>query len=72
MASLAALFGFIPMAISHSAEAEVQRPLATVVIGRLLTSMPFTLYVIPILYRWIAPKNGDSVLAGANAWPLWR
>jgi cobalt-zinc-cadmium resistance protein CzcA len=67
MASLVALFGFIPMAISHSSGAEVQRrPLATVVIGGLLTSMPFRLYVIPILYRWIAPKNGDPARAGAN------
>jgi len=65
MASLVALFGFIPMAISHSAGAEVQRPLATVVIGGLLTSMPFTLYVIPILYRWIAP-NGYSSPAVAD------
>jgi cobalt-zinc-cadmium resistance protein CzcA len=67
MTSLVALFGFIPMAISHSSGAEVQRPLATVVIGGLLTSMPFTLYVIPILYRWIAPKNGDAASTGANA-----
>ncbi len=67
MASLVALFGFIPMAISHSAGAEVQRPLATVVIGGLLTSMPFTLYVIPILYSWIAPKNGDPAPTAANA-----
>jgi Cu/Ag efflux pump CusA len=36
-----------------------------VVIGGLLTSMPFTLYVIPILYRWIAPKNGDLAQTGA-------
>jgi heavy metal efflux system protein len=60
MASLVALFGFIPMAISQSSGAEVQRPLATVVIGGLLTSMPFTLYVIPILYRWIAPKTSNG------------
>ena len=60
MTSLVALFGFIPMAMSHSPGAEVQRPLATVVIGGLFTSMPFTLYVIPILYRWIAPKNGQA------------
>lgn len=66
LASLVALFGFIPMAISHSSGAEVQRPLATVVIGGLLTSMPFTLYVIPILYRWIAPKNGDSAPTGTD------
>jgi cobalt-zinc-cadmium resistance protein CzcA len=66
MASLVALFGFIPMAVSHSSGAEVQRPLATVVIGGLLTSMPFTLYVIPILYRWMAPKNGCSAPAGTD------
>jgi cobalt-zinc-cadmium resistance protein CzcA len=58
MASLVALFGFIPMAISHGAGAEVQRPLATVVIGGLLTSTPFTLYVLPIIYRWIARGDG--------------
>jgi cobalt-zinc-cadmium resistance protein CzcA len=53
MASLVALFGFIPMALSHGAGAEVQRPLATVVIGGLITSTPFTLYVLPIIYRWL-------------------
>ena len=63
MASMVALFGFIPMAISHAAGAEVQRPLATVVIGGLLTSTPFTLYVLPIIYRWMVPDNGKR---GAN------
>lgn len=61
MASLVALFGFIPMALSTSDGAEVQRPLATVVIGGLLTSTPFTLYVLPLLYRWLVkpePANG--------------
>jgi cobalt-zinc-cadmium resistance protein CzcA len=53
MASLVALFGFIPMAISHGSGAEVQRPLATVVIGGLITSTPFTLYVLPVIYRWM-------------------
>jgi cobalt-zinc-cadmium resistance protein CzcA len=67
MASLVALFGFIPMAISHSAGAEVQRPLATVVIGGLVTSMPFTLYVIPILYRWMASKITDSALVARRS-----
>ena len=52
MASLVALFGFIPMALSHGARAEVQRPLASVVIGGLITSTPFTLYVLPVIYRW--------------------
>jgi cobalt-zinc-cadmium resistance protein CzcA len=59
MASMVALFGFIPMAISHAAGAEVQRPLATVVIGGLLTSTPFTLYVLPIIYRRLVPDNGN-------------
>ena len=60
MASLVALFGFIPMALSHSDGAEVQRPLATVVIGGLLTSTPFTLYVLPILYGWLAKGRGEN------------
>jgi cobalt-zinc-cadmium resistance protein CzcA len=53
MASMVAMFGFIPMAISRHVGAEVQRPLATVVIGGLLTSTPFTLYILPMLYRWV-------------------
>jgi cobalt-zinc-cadmium resistance protein CzcA len=64
MASMVALFGFIPMAISWGAGAEVQRPLATVVIGGLLTSTPFTLYVLPIVYRWIAGPNGSAAGSG--------
>jgi len=67
MASMVALFGFIPMAISHAAGAEVQRPLATVVIGGLLTSTPFTLYVLPIIYRWLLPDNGAG--AGEKSSP---
>lgn len=62
MAALVALFGFIPMAISRGAGAEVQRPLATVVIGGLVTSTAFTLYVLPIIYRWTERReapNGD-------------
>ena len=61
MASMVALFGFIPMAISHAAGAEVQRPLATVVIGGLLTATPFTLYVLPIVYTWLVPDNNHEV-----------
>ena len=47
------VLGFLPMAISASAGAEVQRPLATVVIGGLLTSTLLTLFIIPILYHWL-------------------
>ncbi len=49
--------GFIPMAISSSSGAEVQRPLATVVIGGLITSTALTLLVIPSIYRWFEPKQ---------------
>ena len=43
---------FIPMAFGHGAGAEVQKPLATVVIGGLLTSTLLTLFVLPMLYHW--------------------
>jgi cobalt-zinc-cadmium resistance protein CzcA len=51
------ILGFLPMAISSSAGAEVQRPLATVVIGGLLTSTLLTLFVLPILYHWVENKS---------------
>lgn len=50
MTALAASIGFIPMAVSHGIGAEVQRPLATVVIGGLVTSTLLTLLVLPTLY----------------------
>ncbi|GJM36027.1 MAG: acriflavine resistance protein B [Saprospiraceae bacterium] len=52
-ASVASL-GFLPMALSNSGGAEVQRPLATVVIGGLITATFLTLIVLPILYSWLA------------------
>jgi cobalt-zinc-cadmium resistance protein CzcA len=52
MTALVASLGFIPMAVSTSAGAEVQRPLATVVIGGLITSTLLTLFVLPLLYQW--------------------
>jgi cobalt-zinc-cadmium resistance protein CzcA len=52
-ASVASL-GFLPMALSNSGGAEVQRPLATVVIGGLITATFLTLVVLPILYSWLA------------------
>lgn len=47
------ILGFLPMAVSSSAGAEVQRPLATVVIGGLITSTLLTLLVLPVLYKWV-------------------
>jgi cobalt-zinc-cadmium resistance protein CzcA len=57
MTALVASLGFIPMAISTSAGAEVQRPLATVVIGGLVTSSLLTLFVLPAIYRWFDPAG---------------
>jgi cobalt-zinc-cadmium resistance protein CzcA len=53
MTALVASLGFVPMAISTSAGAEVQRPLATVVIGGILSSTALTLVVLPVLYSLI-------------------
>ena len=57
-ATLAAL-GFIPMLLAHGAGAEVQRPLATVVIGGLVTSTLLTLFVLPTVYAWIGGRRED-------------
>ena len=53
MTALVASIGFIPVAVSRGTGAEVQRPLATVVIGGLVTSTLLTLLVLPTLYAWI-------------------
>jgi cobalt-zinc-cadmium resistance protein CzcA len=57
MTALVASLGFIPMALATSAGAEVQRPLATVVIGGLITSTVLTLLILPTLYGWF--ENSD-------------
>jgi len=53
MTALVASLGFVPMAISTGAGAEVQRPLATVVIGGIITSTFLTLVLLPLLYEWM-------------------
>jgi len=57
MTAAVASLGFLPMALSKSAGAEVQRPLATVVIGGLITATLLTLVVLPILYAWLERKK---------------
>jgi len=57
MTALVASLGFVPMALSTSAGAEVQRPLATVVIGGLISSTLLTLVVLPTLYSWVGKKE---------------
>ena len=60
MTALVAALGFMPMALASSAGAEVQRPLATVVIGGLFTSTLLTLLVLPALYAWWIPDPSTS------------
>jgi cobalt-zinc-cadmium resistance protein CzcA len=57
LTAAAAALGFLPMAISTNAGAEVQRPLATVVIGGLITATILTLVVLPVLYAWFEEKK---------------
>jgi cobalt-zinc-cadmium resistance protein CzcA len=60
MTALVASLGFLPMALSGSAGAEVQKPLATVVIGGLVTSTLLTLVVLPVLYSYVERKQTKS------------
>jgi cobalt-zinc-cadmium resistance protein CzcA len=57
MTALVASLGFIPMAVASGAGAEVQKPLATVVIGGLITSTILTLVVLPTLYAWMMGRG---------------
>ena len=57
MTALVASLGFLPMAIATGAGAEVQRPIATVVIGGIVTSTFLTLLIVPLLYEWLERKS---------------
>jgi cobalt-zinc-cadmium resistance protein CzcA len=63
MTAAVASLGFIPMALATGAGAEVQRPLATVVIGGILSSTFLTLVLLPVLYEWserkVRPRASD-------------
>jgi cobalt-zinc-cadmium resistance protein CzcA len=63
MTAAVAAFGFIPMALSTSAGAEVQRPLATVVIGGIVSSTFLTLVLLPVLYEWAERKTTSNTQA---------
>lgn len=62
MTAAAAGLGLVPMVLSHGTGSEVQRPLATVVIGGLATSTILTLLVIPALYKWFAINPEEDVV----------
>lgn len=57
MTAFVASLGFIPMAIATGTGAEVQRPLATVVIGGIISSTLLTLVILPVVYRWMNERN---------------
>ena len=68
MTALVASLGFVPMALATGTGAEVQRPLATVVIGGILSSTALTLLVLPLLYRWAhRGRSTAAVSVGVQA-----
>ena len=73
MTALVASLGFVPMALATGAGAEVQKPLATVVIGGLISATLLTLFVLPTLYaRYGGPRrvrsgNGEAEVGGGKA-----
>ncbi len=73
MTALVASLGFVPMAIATGAGGEVQRPLATVVIGGILSSTFLTLVLLPTLYEWLErnpkPKEDDGLDMGSSEAP---
>jgi cobalt-zinc-cadmium resistance protein CzcA len=67
MTALVASLGFVPMALSTGVGAEVQRPLATVVIGGVLSSTLMTLLLLPVLYHFFGPRGLSDELPSALA-----
>ena len=60
MTALVASLGFVPMALATGTGAEVQRPLATVVIGGLITATALTLFVLPAIARLVLNRSNDG------------
>ncbi|WP_373806797.1 efflux RND transporter permease subunit [Delftia acidovorans] len=69
MTALVASLGFVPMAIATGTGAEVQRPLATVVIGGILSSTLLTLLVLPLLYRLVHRNDPSEGMQGQEGQP---
>jgi cobalt-zinc-cadmium resistance protein CzcA len=65
MTALVASLGFVPMALATGTGAEVQRPIATVVIGGLISATLLTLFVLPALYAWFGRKPVEEDAAYA-------
>ncbi len=69
MTALVASLGFVPMALAHGSGAEVQRPLATVVIGGIITATFLTLVLLPTLYCWAERDRADATPAPNSTTP---
>ncbi|MAC52413.1 MAG: CusA/CzcA family heavy metal efflux RND transporter [Gimesia sp.] len=69
MTAMVASLGFLPMALSQSDGAEMQRPLASVVIGGLITSTLLTSLVVPAIYLWFAPRLREEELKHLDTQP---
>ena len=68
--ALVALLGLVPLALSHGIGSEVQRPLAVVVIGGLVSSTLLTLIVLPAVYGWFAPRPARQAVRETRDEPL--
>src|SRR5205807_6329690 len=66
MTGLLAMLGLLPMAMSHSIGSEVQKPLAIVVIGGLVSATCLTLLVLPTLYYWVEQRVAQTASRGAS------
>jgi cobalt-zinc-cadmium resistance protein CzcA len=62
MTACVASFGFMPMAFSSTTGAEVQRPLATVVIGGLISATALTLILLPLIYEWMSSRRARATV----------
>jgi len=65
MTAVTTMLGLLPLLFSSGTGSEVQRPLATVVVGGLVTSTVLTLLVVPALYKWFAVDVGPEVVSAA-------
>jgi heavy metal efflux system protein len=66
MTASVAILGLVPMLLSSGVGAETQRPLATVVVGGLITSTLLTLVLLPVLYDWIEQRAARRLERGAT------
>jgi cobalt-zinc-cadmium resistance protein CzcA len=66
MTASVAILGLVPMLLSSGVGAETQRPLATVVVGGLITSTLLTLVLLPLLYDWMEQRAGDGRAAPSS------